>query len=376
MPPGSRATALTRPSDHGGRTCTSCPRRRSSSSVAVARAVLDLDLVEVQLARIERARHVVGVEARGVDRGLQVAAEVQVAEQRAERPLVLHVAARRADRHVGLAAAQHERRRERRARPLARLERVRQPLGEPEHLRARAEAEAEAGDDRGAVQPAAARGRRDEVAVAVGDVEVAGVARQAERRLAGAGGARDRGGDRRHPRLAPVRRARAQLLRRALADQRAALVRVRRAQQRRRAGRPRTPGRRTTPRGPRRPASRTRRRCGRSPARGPSPRGRSPRAARAAGASPAPAPTARSCRSCGRGSRASPAPRASPASPRGRRRSAARGGARRSRPSPRPRASSRRSPRPPSRGRTRRARRRCGPRACSPRGCSRPRSGS
>ena len=103
-----------------------------------------------------------------------------MAEQRAELPLVLHVAAGRPDRHVGLAVAQHQRRRQRRARALARLERVRQPLGEPEHLRARAHAEAEAGDDRRAVEPAAARGGGDEVAVAVGDVEVAGVARQAD----------------------------------------------------------------------------------------------------------------------------------------------------------------------------------------------------
>ena len=258
--------------------------------------------------------------------------------------------------------------------PLARLERVRQPLREPEHLRARAEAEAEAGDDRGAVQPAAARGRRDEVAVAVGDVEVAGVARQAERRLAGAGGARDGGGERRHPRLAPVGRARAQRLRRALAHERAALVRVGRAQQRverdvheLRVAVPRLAVRERELRAlddgvdvvrpgahrrevearqqrellehhrplPPRPGladrvavvvERHRRLERRLPAR-----------EVVAGQQPAVAAPARVH-------------------------------------APRPRASSRRSPRPPSRGRTRRARRRSGPRACSPRGCSRARS--
>ena len=50
------------------------------------------------------------------------------------------------------------------------------PSSRPEHLGPGAEAEAEAGDDRRALQPAAAGGGRDQVAVPVGHVDVAGVA--------------------------------------------------------------------------------------------------------------------------------------------------------------------------------------------------------
>ena len=61
-----------------------------------------------------------------------------------------------------------------------------EPLLEPEHLRARPERPAERGDDRRALQPAAARRRRDHVPEAIGDVEVHGAAARlarAERRL-------------------------------------------------------------------------------------------------------------------------------------------------------------------------------------------------
>ena len=233
----------------------------------------------------------------------------------AELPLVLHVAAGRADRHVGLAVAEHERRRQRRARALARLERVGQALGEPEHLRARAHAEAEAGDDRGAVEPAAARGGGDEVAVAVGDVEVAGVAVAPGRASARSTPAPvdRRGGLRRQPRLAAVRGAGPQLERRPLADQRAPLVGVgaRSAALERHVGEVRVavPGL-AVGEGELRALDTVCDVVGPGPSR----RGRSRRAARAAGASPGPGPTGRSCRSCARGSRASPAPRTSPPS--------------------------------------------------------------
>ena len=112
----------------------------------------------------------------------------EVAEKHVQRPLVLLVAARRAEREVRLAVARDQRRRERRARPLARRERVRQALLQPEHLRARAEAEPELGHDRCAPEPAAARRRRDHVPEAVDDVQVHGVAfRPGARRLADAG---------------------------------------------------------------------------------------------------------------------------------------------------------------------------------------------
>src|SRR5207253_2914558 len=71
---------------------------------------------------------------------------------------------------------QRQARAERGARPLARREGGGQPRGEGEHLRPGAEAEAEAGDDRRGLQPAAARRGGHHVAEPVGHVEVAGVA--------------------------------------------------------------------------------------------------------------------------------------------------------------------------------------------------------
>src|SRR5438105_11783244 len=62
-----------------------------------------------------------------------VHAEVHVCEEGVQRPLVLLVAARSAERERRLALAEREGRRQRRARPLAGLERVRQALLEPEH---------------------------------------------------------------------------------------------------------------------------------------------------------------------------------------------------------------------------------------------------
>ena len=49
-----------------------------------------------------------GVEGRRFDRLLQVHAEMDVAQEHVERPLVLLVAARRAERQIGLAVAQRE----------------------------------------------------------------------------------------------------------------------------------------------------------------------------------------------------------------------------------------------------------------------------
>ena len=144
-------------------------------------ARLDVHPPQLGLAREERARQVIGVERRRVDRLLEVAPEHGVLEEQLQRPLVLLVAARGAERQARAVLVQRERRRERRARPAAGRERAREAVDEPEHLRARAEAEAEARDRGRALQPAAARRGGDEVAVAVGDVEVA---RVAERRLA------------------------------------------------------------------------------------------------------------------------------------------------------------------------------------------------
>src|SRR3954454_5607960 len=140
----------------------------------LAEAVLQLEHPRSRLSRIERRRKVLVVEHRRVDRLLQVDAEVREREEEDERPLVLLVAAGRAERER-LAVAPGERRRERRPRSLARLERARQAFLQPEHLAAGAEAETEAGDNRRSVEPATAGRRGDDVAPAVDHVHMARV---------------------------------------------------------------------------------------------------------------------------------------------------------------------------------------------------------
>ena len=106
--PSSRATAVTRPSDHGSETVTSWPRARSSSIASSPSLRLDGERAEPGLSREERAREVIGVELRRVDRRLQVEPEVDVAEEHVQRPLVLLVAAR-ACRRRGTALLHGER---------------------------------------------------------------------------------------------------------------------------------------------------------------------------------------------------------------------------------------------------------------------------
>jgi hypothetical protein len=130
----------------------------------------------------------VGVELGRVDCGLEVESEVHVREEDVQRPLILLVAAGRAPRQVWIAAAQRERGRQRRTWTAPWRERARKAALEPEHLQARSEREAELGNRRGAVEPAAARGCRDEVAEAVRGIDVDGVA---PRRLARADPGRD-----------------------------------------------------------------------------------------------------------------------------------------------------------------------------------------
>src|SRR5262249_23657518 len=107
----------------------------------LADAVLDRDVPGQRLAPVERARGRPGVVLRRLDRLLQVEPEVDVAEKRVQRPLVLLVAAGCAEGEIRLAAARGHRRRQRRPRPLPRLQRARQALLEPEHLGPGAEAE-------------------------------------------------------------------------------------------------------------------------------------------------------------------------------------------------------------------------------------------
>src|SRR5262245_29661549 len=127
-------------------------------------------------ARPERAREMLRVPSWSVDRLLQIHVGMDVAHEQLGGPLILLVAAGRTPGEIRLAVTQCERRRERRARPLARSERGWMPLLQPKHLRAGAEAEAELRDDRRGGQPTAGRRRRYEVAGRIDDVEMHGIA--------------------------------------------------------------------------------------------------------------------------------------------------------------------------------------------------------
>src|SRR6185312_7242704 len=116
------------------------------------------------------------IELGAVDRLLQIHAVMDMVQEKLGGPLILAVAARRAESHRRLAVPERQGRRQRAARPLAGREARRALLVEPGYLQPRAEAEAERRDHRRGLQPAAARRRRDHVAPAVDDVEMAGVA--------------------------------------------------------------------------------------------------------------------------------------------------------------------------------------------------------
>ena len=73
-------------------------------------ARLDLDLSRPRLTRVEGAREVVRMEGGRIDRRLEVEPGEHVAEEEAELPLVLLVAARRAEGEVRLSVAEGERR--------------------------------------------------------------------------------------------------------------------------------------------------------------------------------------------------------------------------------------------------------------------------
>ena len=98
-----------------------------------------------------------GVPGWRVDRFLQIHPAVDMAQEHLRDPLILTIAAGRAPAQIRLAIAQRQRRRQSGARALAGGKRRRMALLEPEHLRAGAEAEAELGNDRGGMQPAARR---------------------------------------------------------------------------------------------------------------------------------------------------------------------------------------------------------------------------
>ena len=154
-----------------------------------ADAALDHQTTRLGGARVERRREAGGVPGRRVDRLLQVHPAAQVTQQEEQLPLVLLVATRRPTGHHRLTVAQHQRRRQRGPRSLARRQRGRQPVLEPEHLRPAAQAEPELRDRRRRLQPATTRRGGDDVAPPVDHVDMAGVpaghATGRDRRLTG-----------------------------------------------------------------------------------------------------------------------------------------------------------------------------------------------
>src|SRR3954463_86366 len=88
-------------------------------------AFLHRDVSRSALARIEARRERLGVVVGWVDRGLKVEPVVDVGEEDVQRPLVLLVTPGRAESQGAPAVAGGNRRRERGARSLAGLERVR-----------------------------------------------------------------------------------------------------------------------------------------------------------------------------------------------------------------------------------------------------------
>src|SRR6202023_692151 len=106
------------------------------------------------------------------DRFLQIHAVMHVMQEQQQRPLVLLIAARSAEGHVGLARLEREGWCEAAARPAARGEAQGQSFLEPEHLRPGAQGKSELRDGWRAVQPAAAWGGRDHIAPAVDDVDM------------------------------------------------------------------------------------------------------------------------------------------------------------------------------------------------------------
>src|SRR5713226_1666977 len=101
----------------GGADAAERPLRRHLDVVAAitqardhrrVEARLDLRVPRPRLSRVERAGEVVRVEGGRVDRRLQVEPELDVCEEDVQRPLVLLVAARRAEGEVRLALPQGE----------------------------------------------------------------------------------------------------------------------------------------------------------------------------------------------------------------------------------------------------------------------------
>src|SRR3990172_1173140 len=124
-------------------------------------SIFDPEQARERTVRIEGRRKVRTREFGRLDRLLQVHPEVDDIQEELQRPLVLLVAAGRAKGEIGLARAQRDRRRQRRARPLARHQSVGVALIEEEGLHPRPQRKAQYVDHRRTRDPAPAGGNRD-----------------------------------------------------------------------------------------------------------------------------------------------------------------------------------------------------------------------
>ena len=110
---------------YGPSTFSLCPRAVSASRTAAGTRFSISQHARLARVVVERAERVQRVDARRLDRLLDVLAEHDHLQQHVQDLLILAVAARRADREERLAVLQHDRRRQRGARPLAADEHVR-----------------------------------------------------------------------------------------------------------------------------------------------------------------------------------------------------------------------------------------------------------
>ena len=121
--------------------------------------------------RPERAGETLRGEARRLDRGLRVHAVNRVVEKHLQHRLGLDVAARRAEQEGELAVLLGERRIGRQARPLPRCDHAGMARIDPVLVAPRADAEAQARNDRRR-RVAVRRRRREAVAPGVGDADI------------------------------------------------------------------------------------------------------------------------------------------------------------------------------------------------------------
>ena len=130
----------------------------------------------LRAVRVEGRREMARVERGGVHRDLQVHAEIDAVQEELERPLVLLVRARRAERHERPAVLQRQGRGEGRAGALSRPEAIGVAGIQGKHLQAGSEGEAQPFDDRRAAEPAAGGRRGHQVPPSVHGVQMRGVA--------------------------------------------------------------------------------------------------------------------------------------------------------------------------------------------------------